>query len=87
MMVWTFDDRTLVGRGKAKALKDDREHGFKSSKRSLSSDDENRRKVIKDEFKVILKFRKEDENMNQSLITACRELKKETRWREICDRI
>ncbi|XP_035994688.1 uncharacterized protein LOC118563661 [Fundulus heteroclitus] len=81
-----FDEWTTVGRGrgrgKEKVSKDDREIGILNSKRSLeeySSDEENRvvrRKMVNEEFKVILKFRKEDMNINLSPIAVSREIKK-----------
>lgn len=82
-----FDDWNLVGSGKSQEnRKKSRNEGnlvaSQSSKRGLegnSSDEDNRavrKKIVKEEFKIILKFRKEDEHVNLSPMALSKELKK-----------
>lgn len=82
-----FDDWNLVGSGKSQEnRKKGRNEGnlvaSQSSKRGLegnSSDEDNRavrKKIVKEEFKIILTFRKEDEHVNLSPMALSKELKK-----------
>lgn len=82
-----FGECTLVasvgrsGRGRSRR-KEPSLFGTQTSKQSLegnSLDEDSRvvqRKTVREEFKIILKFRREDENVQFSPIAMSRELKK-----------
>ncbi|MEQ2237188.1 hypothetical protein ILYODFUR_020683 [Ilyodon furcidens] len=79
-----FEGWTPVGRGRGRGRGKKEEGGMfesQGNKRELegsSSDEERivRRKILKEEFKIILKLRNEDEHNNLSLIVISREIKK-----------